>query len=59
MIDFEMVLDWKSIGMNGYTVGLCAISGNQVLYVLGGVATLSTIIYNLIRIYKELKRPTK
>lgn len=59
MVDFEIALDWTSIKMNGITVGICAISGQQVLYILGGVATITTIVYNAIRIVKELRSMKK
>lgn len=54
-IDFERVIDWTSIKMNGVCVFL-AISGGGVLVVLSLIATGTTIIHNVIRIYKELKK---
>lgn len=54
--DITHAIDWMSIKLTGIGVGLCAITGNSVLMWLGGVATASTIVYNGIRIYKELKR---
>lgn len=57
MIDLEFTIDWFSVKMNGAAVFICAISGQQILYWLGGLATITTIVYNLIRIYKELKYP--
>lgn len=48
-------IDWVSIKLTGLTVGLAMITANHALSLLAGVATLSTIVYNSIRIYKELK----
>lgn len=56
MIDFATTIDWLSIKLTGLSVFIAAISGSAVLQWLSGVAVASTIIYNLIRIYKELKK---
>jgi len=56
MIDYSTAIDWLSIKLNGLCVALAVISGNQFLGILAGIATASTIIYNGIRIYKEVKK---
>lgn len=45
-----------SIKLTAGTVGLCAITGSEIAAVFGIAAAVSTLIYNGIRIYKELKR---
>lgn len=49
-------IDWLSIKITGGSILLAAITWNQALAILSGVALLSTIIYNGIRIYKEIKK---
>lgn len=48
-------IDWLSIKLNVGAIALAAISGQTWLYFLTGLATVSTIAYNGVRIYKELK----
>lgn len=55
MIDISHAIDWLSIKLNGIAIGLAVVTGNGVLMGLTGAATVLTIIYNAIRIYKELK----
>ena len=53
------IVDWLSLKLNGLTIVLAYISGNQLLQALAGVATASTILYNAVRIYKEFKKKKK
>ncbi len=55
MIDFSSSIDWLSMKLTGLSVAICAITGGKVMFVLGMISVGSTIIYNCIRIYKELK----
>lgn len=55
-VDFQEVIDWTSIKLCGVTVFLGVITWSKVMGVLSIIAVASTIIYNGIRIYKELKR---
>jgi hypothetical protein len=48
-------IDWLSVKLNGACIALAFITGEQWLKGLAAIATVSTIIYNGIRIYKELK----
>ena len=57
-MDIAEVIDWTSVKLTGGSVFLGLITGNQILMGLAGLATISTIVYNAIRIYKELKRKT-
>lgn len=59
MVNFETAIDWLSIKLNGVCIVFVVISGSQLLTVLAGAATATTIIYNIIRIYKEFKRSKK
>lgn len=54
-MDFRDVIDWVSFKLNFVAITFIAITGNMILIALGAIATASTIIYNAIRIYKELK----
>jgi hypothetical protein len=48
-------VDWVSIKLNAVClIGL--ISGSNLIIGLTAIATLSTILYNSIRIYKLLKK---
>lgn len=47
-------IDWVSIKLNAPCV-ILFITGNQFLIGLAAIASISTVIYNGIRIYKELK----
>jgi hypothetical protein len=49
-------VDWTSVKLCGVGVGLSVITWNVAIGILSGVALLSTIVYNGIRIYKEVKK---
>ena len=49
-------IDWLSIKITTGALLLAAMTWNQILAIMSGIALLSTIAYNGIRIYKELKR---
>lgn len=49
-------IDWLSIKITAGSLLLAAMTWNQVLAGLSGIALLSTIVYNGIRIYKEVKK---
>jgi len=49
------MIDLVSFKINGIAVFLSAITGNEILMILAGMATATTFIYNGIKIYKELK----
>lgn len=49
------VIDWLSIKLTGISVTLAFISGNQLVLWFSTVSIATTIIYNLIRIIKEIK----
>lgn len=59
MIDISTAIDWLSIKLTGVTVVLVAITGGSLLTILGVVSVVSTIVYNAIRIYKEIKNKNK
>lgn len=47
-------IDWFSIKLNAISlIGL--LSGEELLVGFAGVATFTTIVYNAIRIYKEIR----
>lgn len=48
-------IDVKSVYLGGASLPALFIP-NSTMQLLGGVAVLTTIIYNSIRIYKELKQ---
>lgn len=51
-------IDWVSIKLNAVClIGL--FTGSQLIYNLTAIATITTIIYNSIKIYKELKTQKK
>jgi hypothetical protein len=50
-------IDWLSIKLNGACIALAFITGEGWLKALAAIATISTIVYNSIRIYKEFKQP--
>lgn len=52
----ENILDWTSIKLCGVSVFLAAITWSDLLGVASGIAVFSTILYNGIRIYKEVKK---
>lgn len=49
------VIDWTSVKMCGVSL-LGFISGSLIVQVLAGIAAISTIVYNYIRIKKEAKK---
>jgi hypothetical protein len=55
MIDLSTVIDWGSIKSTGVSVVVCSITGGGFMIALGALAAVSTIVYNGIRIYKEIK----
>lgn len=52
-------IDWRSVKLNGVAILLAIPTWATVLAWLAAVATISTIVYNGIRIYKELKSKNK
>jgi hypothetical protein len=48
-------VDWMSIKLCGISTPFLFISGAKVTTYLGVVVMLSTLLYNGIRIYKEIK----
>jgi len=51
-------IDWVSVKLNAVClIGL--FTGSKLIYTLTAVATATTIIYNSIRIFKELKTHKK
>lgn len=51
----QEAIDWTSIKLNAVCL-LGFISGSTLIVFLTGVATASTIIYNAIKIYQEIKK---
>jgi len=51
-------IDWLSVKFMGISIVLATITPSTILQVMSGIMVLSTIIYNGIRIYKELKKKT-
>ena len=51
---FSHAIDWTSIKLNAVCL-LGFISGSHLAVVLAVAASISTIVYNGIRIYKESK----
>lgn len=47
-------IDWFSVKLNLVCI-LGFVTGSTIVAFMAGIATASTIIYNAIRIYKELK----
>lgn len=58
-MDIQNTIDWLSIKLTGIGIMLAAITWNKFVGILSVIALGSTIVYNLIRIYKELKRTKK
>jgi energy-converting hydrogenase Eha subunit E len=52
----DHIIDWTSVKLCGISVFLTVITWNQVMGFLSIIAVVSTIAYNAIRIYKELKK---
>lgn len=55
-VDLTDAIDWLSVKLSVGGSCLAVITGNQVLMGLSGIMIVSTIVYNTIRIIKELKR---
>lgn len=49
-------IDWLSVKLAGISLPFLLISWNALLAWLGAAVMISTLIYNGIRIYKELKQ---
>lgn len=56
MIDFSTAIDWLSVKLTGITVAFAVITGSTILSIMAGIATATTIVYNVIRIIKEFKK---
>lgn len=54
--DIVHAIDWTSIKLTGFTATMCAITFTQIGAIAGIIAAATTIIYNGIRIYKELRK---
>jgi len=55
---YSDAIDWVSIKLNA----ICLVgffTGSSAIATLTIIATLTTIAYNSIRIYKEIKNPKK
>lgn len=48
------IIDWLSVKITVGAVVLCAITGSGIMIALSVIGVGTTIIYNGIRIYKEL-----
>lgn len=48
-------IDWTSIKLGGFSSIFLIIHVSSMLSVLSSIAVVSTIIYNGIRIYKEIR----
>lgn len=59
MIDLSTVIDWGSFKACVVSMYVCAITGGGIMMVLGALAAVSTLVYNGIRIYKEIKNKSK
>lgn len=55
-MDFQNLIDWTSVKLCGVSVILAAITWSQFLGAASFVAVFSTILYNGIRIFKEIKK---
>ena len=53
---FLNAIDWVSVKLNGAAIVLAVVTWSTILAWLAGIATISTIVYNGIRIYKELTK---
>ena len=51
----QQAIDWTSVELNAPCL-LLFITGNHFLIGIAAVASISTIVYNGMRIYKELKK---
>lgn len=48
-------IDWTSIKLNGVALGFAVITWSKVIMIFTLASLATTIFYNLIRIYKEIK----
>lgn len=55
MEHIKNAIDWLSIKLTGISLVLAAITWGGFIAFLSGIALCTTIVYNGIRIYKELK----
>lgn len=55
-IDFMHTIDWTSVKLSGASICFTAITWSNITAIGSGLVILSTLIYNGIRIYKELKK---
>lgn len=55
---YSSTIDWLSIKLNAVCL-LGFFTGNSTIATLTAIATVTTILYNSIRIYKEFKNPKK
>lgn len=54
-MDFSTAIDWFSIKLMGISIALAVINWNKITGILSVIALTSTIIYNVVKIYKEFK----
>lgn len=59
VLDMATAIDWVSMKLTGISVVFALITGGSLMTVLALIATGSTIVYNIIRIYKEVKNKNK
>jgi hypothetical protein len=48
-------VDWFSVKITLFVSFPCFIIGNNILVWMGALSVVSNIVYNAIRIYKEVK----
>ena len=56
---FQMIghsVDWISVKLNLLSITMLAITGSELATIFAIAATATTIVYNGIRIYKEVKK---
>lgn len=54
-MDLSTAIDWFSIKLMGISIALAVINWNKITGILSVIALTSTIIYNVVKIYKEFK----
>ena len=54
-MDLSTTIDWVSVKLLGTGIVLLVVSWGIIITVLSGLAFFSTLLYNGIKIYKELK----
>lgn len=57
-VKMKEAIDWTSIKLNSVCL-LGLFTGSTLIAFLTGIATASTILYNGIKIYQELKKKKK